>query len=73
MSGRPAARPSSSAVRTRSAVSENRGSSDSRACNCGGASLFGQDGRLIGGLGASGGTPEHDAALARTTAEGAQP
>ncbi|GAB20811.1 hypothetical protein GOEFS_132_00420 [Gordonia effusa NBRC 100432] len=32
----------------------------------GGVPLFDKDGALIGGLGASGGTPEQDAALART-------
>lgn len=39
----------------------------------GGVPLFDGDGELIGGLGASGGTPEQDDALARTAAEGARP
>lgn len=39
----------------------------------GGVPLFDQAGQLIGGLGVSGGTPEQDAALARTTADSAAP
>lgn len=39
----------------------------------GGVPLFDGDGELIGGLGVSGGSPEQDSALARTTADGAAP